>query len=237
VVVPRHIVPGVIDEPVAVDIRSFGVRTPPCTSEDPTYGIIGLFHLLPPALAWLWRLVAPRGYANPSIIDTEELTSEGVGSFWPFSTGRRVTQANLLLEQFETYTNMRHVLCPNQHIGSWRVGFMPQWIAREYLARRGVARFKSDQLRTARCALLGYTLRHLQVEGRLIPEELLRVDTQPEVGEEAYEQGARILRDFFMQCLADFLRPDLAPLGREIITCCMDNGTVEQYQSLIPSPP
>ncbi len=27
----------------------------------------------------------------------------------------------------------------------------------------------------------------------------------------------------------------LAPLGREIITCCMDNGTIEQYESLIPS--
>jgi hypothetical protein len=118
VVVPRHIVPGIIDEPVAVDIRSFGVRTPPCTREEPNYGIIGLFHLLPPALAWLWRLVAPRGYANPSIIETEGLTSEGVGSFWPFSTGRKVIQANLLLEQFETYTSMRHVLCPNQHIGS-----------------------------------------------------------------------------------------------------------------------
>ena len=36
-------------------------------------------------------------------------------------------------------------------------------------------------------------------------------------------------------CLAEFLEPDLAPLGREIITCCMDDGTIEQYESLIPS--
>jgi len=52
VVVPRSIFPNIINEPVQIDIRSFGVRTPPCTEEHPTYGIIGLFHLLPPALAW-----------------------------------------------------------------------------------------------------------------------------------------------------------------------------------------
>lgn len=234
VILPRRIVPGVINEPVAVDIRSFGVRTPPCTRQDPTYGIIGLFHFLPPALAWLWRLVAPRGHANPSIVKTEGMSSEGVGSFWPFVTGQKVPQANLLLEQFQKHTDMRYILCPNQHVGAWRVGFMPQWIAREYLARRGVARFRPEQLRPARCALLGYTLSHLQVEGRLIPEVFLRVDTQPEVGEDAYDQGASMLRNFFLKCLSEFLKPSLSPLGREIITCCMDNGTIEQYESLIP---
>ena len=47
------------------------------------------------------RLVAPRGYNNPSITDTEGMSSEGVGSFWPFSTGRRVTPTNLLLRQIQ----------------------------------------------------------------------------------------------------------------------------------------
>jgi hypothetical protein len=74
--------------PVEVDVRSFGVRTPACTKENPSYGILGLFHILPPALAWLWRLVAPRGFNNPSIIDSIEMTSEGVGSYWPFATGK-----------------------------------------------------------------------------------------------------------------------------------------------------
>ena len=60
VVMPRRLVPDVVNEPVSVDIRSFGIRTPLCTRERPTYGIVGLFHVLPPALAWLWRLVAPR---------------------------------------------------------------------------------------------------------------------------------------------------------------------------------
>ncbi|MEL6796993.1 MAG: DUF4914 family protein, partial [Planctomycetota bacterium] len=133
VVVPRAAVPGVVDGSVTVDVRSIGVRTPPCTAEKPTYGILGLFHVLPPTLAWVWRLVAPRGHANPSIVDTEGLSSEGVGSYWPFATGRRVDQANILLEQMMSTTDTLFTLVPNQHIGCWATSFMPQWIMREYL--------------------------------------------------------------------------------------------------------
>jgi len=227
--------PGVIDEPVTVDIRSFGVRTPPCSRSAPTYGIIGLFHLLPPSLAWLWRLVSPRGHDNPSIVETEGMGTEGVGGYWPFTPGRRVRQANLLLEQFARCTQMRYILCPNQYIGTWRVGFMPQWIAREYLARRGVASFRPDQMRPARCSLLGYTVSQLHVEGRGIPRDLLQVEAQPDVGESAYDQGAQILQEFFHSCLTTFLEPDLAPLGRKIIECCLSNGTTQDYESLLPS--
>ncbi|MEJ5200712.1 MAG: DUF4914 family protein [Anaerolineales bacterium] len=234
VVVPRRIIPNIVNDPVEVDIRSFGVRTPPCTKEQPSYGIIGLFHILPPALAWLWRLVAPRGHDNPSIVDTDSLSSEGVGSYWPFATGRRVTQANLLLEQFVKYKRTRHILIPNQYIGAWKVGFMPEWIAREYLARRGSARFKSDQLRQSRCPLLGYTLHQLHVEGSLIARWFLQVNTQPEVGDAAYDQGAELLYGFFRNQLGTFLEDDLNPLGRKIIECCLDGGTLTDYESLIP---
>ncbi len=82
VILPRRLIPKAIDNPVEVDIRSFGVRTPACTKENPSYGILGVFHILPPALAWLWRLVAPRGFNNPSIIDSIEMTSEGVAHYW-----------------------------------------------------------------------------------------------------------------------------------------------------------
>ncbi|GIK37281.1 MAG: DUF4914 domain-containing protein [Chloroflexota bacterium] len=235
VIIPRRIIPGIVNEPVTVDIRSFGVRTPPCTSERPTYGIIGLFHLLPPALAWLWRLAAPRGHANPSIVETEGMSSEGVGSYWPFATGRRVDQANLLLKQFQENTRMRYIICPNQYVGAWQVGFIPQWIAREYLARRGSARFKAEQIRPARCALLGYALHQLQVEGRMVARWFLQVDTQPEVGELAYDQGAEILYGFFRNCLTDFYEPNLEPLGRKIIECCLDGGQVHDYESLMPT--
>ena len=232
VVLPRRIVPGIHNGPVVVDIRSFGVRTPPCTRERPTYGILGLFHILPPALAWLWRLTAPRGHANPSITDTAGMTSEGVGSYWPFATGRRVDQANLLYHQMLRTTDTLFILCPNQHIGAWRVGFMPQWIAREYLARRGSAPFRPEQLRPARCSLLGYSLRSFQVEGTPIGPWFRRVESQPEVGEEAYDAGAGQLKRFFAEQLALFDDPDLVPMGRKIIEHCLKGATVDDYVAL-----
>jgi len=83
-----------------------------------------MLQVLNPALAWLWRLVAPRGHANPSIQDVAGMQSEGVGSYWAFCTGRRVDQANLLLKQIVETPDTRYVLIPNQHIGAWKVGFM-----------------------------------------------------------------------------------------------------------------
>jgi hypothetical protein len=234
VIVPRSLVPGVVSGPVDVDIRSFGVRCPPCTRDNPTYGIVGLFHVLPPALAWLWRLVAPRGHANPSIVQSEGMSSEGVGSYWPFATGRRVDQANLLLRQIVDHPAVRYVLVPNQHVGAWETGFMPQWITREYLARRGGARFTAAELKSSRCPLLGYTPNKIEVEGRTIGSWFFEVDLQPEVGAAAYDRGAEILGEFFARELAAFRQPDLMPLGREIIDCCLRGGTLEDYEKLIP---
>lgn len=235
VVIPREIFPNIVKDEVSVDIRSFGVRTPPCTKEHPSYGIIGLFHILPPALAWLWRLVAPRGHANPSVVETQGMGSEGVGSYWPFATGRKVDQANLLLQQFTTHLHTRYILCPNQHVGVWRVSFMPQWVAREYLARRGTAKFKPDQLLPARCSLLGYTLSQLLVEGRQVPTWLLHVEHQLEVGEAAYDEGAKILHQFFDEHLVEFLEErDLLPLGKRIIQICLQRGSLQDYEACIP---
>lgn len=235
VIIPREIVDNVVIGPVDVDIRSFGVRCPPCTRENPTFGIIGLFHKLPPALAWLWRLVAPRGHANPSIIQTEGMSSEGVGSYWPFATGRMVDQANLLLRQIVDTPGVKYILIPNQHIGAWETGFMPQWIVREYLARRGGADF-GDRLQPSRCPLLGSNLTSIVVEGRTVGAWFFEVDKQPEVGEEAYDAGAKILTEFFHKELKNFASPDLDPLGKQIIDCCFSNGTLEDYKKLISHP-
>lgn len=234
VIMPRRFVPNVVDEPVEIDIRSFGIRTPSCTKQKPSYGIIGFFHILPPALAWLWRLVAPRGHDNPSITDTEGMTSEGVGSYWPFATGKQVTQANLLLNQIADTSNTRFILIPNQHVGVYKVGFMPQWIAREYLARRGSARFRPEQLVESRCPLLGFALDSLKVDGTFLPKGLLQVNHQPEVGNEGYEAGARILANFFKRELEKFVTPELDPLGKKIIECCMSDGKLNDYLELIP---
>jgi len=234
VVLPRHIVPGVISRPVTVDVRNFGVRMPPCTAEKPSYGIAGLFHILPPALAWLWRLVSPRGYANPSITSGGDMESEGAGSYWPFATGKRVRHANLLLEQIVNTPRVRYTLTPNQHIGAWKVGFKPQLLMREYLTRRGNAKLRHDQYQPARCPLLGYELNYLTIEGSRIPTRFLKVYRQTEIGEEGYDAGSIILRNFFRKELQAFLEPDLLPLGRKIINACLDDCSVEEYAKILP---
>lgn len=234
VIMPRRFVPGIVHEPVEIDVRSFGVRTPPCTREEPTYGIMGMFHVIPPALGWLWRLVAPRGHDNPSIVDTEGMSSEGVGSYWPFATGKLVEHANLLLEQIINTPGTRYILIPNQYIGAYKFGFMTQWVAREYLARRGSAKFRAEQLTPARCSLLGYALESLKVDGSFLPKSFLQVHRQPEVGKQGYDAGTKILSDFFKKELQKFLTPDLNPLGKKIIECCLNDGSVDDYIELIP---
>ena len=233
-ILPRRLIKNRVDKPVEVDVRSFGVRTPPTTRKEPNYGIIGMMQILPPALAWLWRLVAPRGHANPSIASSDGMASEGVGSYWPFMTGKYVRQANLLLNQITECKNTRYVLFPNQHIGYYKVGFMPEWLSREYIARRGSASFKADQLIPAREPLLGYCLDSLKVDGQYIRKTFLQPELQSDLGTDGYDAGAKILSDFFKKELQKYLQPDLDPLGKQIIETCLNDGTVEDYINLIP---
>jgi hypothetical protein len=234
-IMPRHLMPGVISEPIEVDVRSFGVRTPICTKEKPTYGIVGMVHVLPASLAWIWRLVAPRGHDNPSIVTQDAgMSAEGVGSYWPFATGLKVDQANLLLEQILDTPRTRYVLIPNQNIGAYKVGFKPQWVVREYLARWGSAKFRPDQIVESRCPLLGYSLRRLKINDTVLPKGLLQTELQPEVGIEGYDAGAKILTDFFKEELKAFLVPELHPRGREIIECFLNDGSIEDFVNLTP---
>jgi hypothetical protein len=224
--------------PRAVDVRSFGVRCPATHRDSQLYGILAMLHVLSPALAWLWRLVAPRGHGNPSIQaqKSKEMQSEGVGSYWAFATGRRVDQANLLLRQIVDTPETRYVLIPNQHIGAWKVGFMAEWIAREYLARRGSAKFGREQVDEATFPLLGYIPKQLKIEGSMIPRVFLRVEEQLQGGMDVYEEGARQWRDFFAGELRQFLVPDMDPLGQRIIEACLDGAHQEDYRKLIPHP-
>lgn len=234
VIIPRKSVSNVVNRPVSVDIRSFGIRTPACSRENPSYGIIGLFHILPPALAWLWRLVAPRGHNNPSIVSSGGMESEGVGSYWPFATGKRVPQANMLLKQIIDTPRTTFTLVPNQNIGVWQVGFKPQLLMREYLTRRGAAQLRTDQYQAARCPLLGYELNYLTLEGSKIPSRFLKVYNQPEVGLDGYDAGAEILTDFFKAELQKYLKEDLLHTGKRIIDACLSGASIEDYNEIIP---
>lgn len=238
VILPRNLIADIASGARPVDVRSFGVRCPPTHRDSQLYGILAMMHVLSPALAWLWRLVAPRGHANPSIqaSKSKDMQSEGVGSYWAFATGRRVDQANLLLRQIVDTPETRYVLIPNQHIGAWKVGFMAEWIAREYLARRGSAKFGREQVDEAICPLLGYIPQQLRIEGTLIPRVFLRVEEQIQGGMDVYQEGARQWREFFAKELKQFLVPDLDPLGRTIIEACLDDAHQEDYRRLIPHP-
>ncbi len=233
IVMPRHFVRGTVEGPVEVDVRSFGVRTPPCTSEQPNYGIIGILHILPPALAWLWRLVAPRGHSNPSITNTSGLSSEGVGSYWPFATGTIARHANILLDQIKATPRTRYTLIPNQYIGAYHVGFKAEWIAREYMARRGGVRYREEQLKPARCPLLGYPVPKLRINGQRIPKGLLTVHDQVEVGNAGYDAGAKILTDFFRSELEGYLDRKLSDDARRIVEAFFDDASVADYESLV----
>jgi hypothetical protein len=235
VILPRDIVPGILNKPVSVDVRSFGVRTPPCSMESPSYGILGLFHILPPALAWLWRLVSPRGHANPSIVSSGGMESEGVGSYWPFATGKMVQHANMLLDQIVATNKVRYVLTPNQYVGVWHVGFKPQLLMREYLTRRGNAYLREDQYQPARGTLLGYEMNYLTIEGNKIPSRFLKVYRQNEVGEKGYDEGYRILVEFFKNEVRKYDQEGISPLGKKIIDACLNDATIEDYAALIES--
>jgi len=236
-IMPREFMKNHVNGAVEVDVRSFGIRQPPSTRENPNYGIAGIFHVLPPALAWLWRLAAPRGFANPSINDTSQankMSSEGVGSYWAFATGKMVDQANLILDQIIKTPSTRYILIPNQHIGAYKVGFAGEWVSREFLARRGGAKFRQESLVPSRCGLLGYSPETIKIDGTYIPKGFMQTNLQPEVGNDGYDAGAKIITEFFKSECQKFLVPELNPLGRKIIEACLNDATAEGYFDLIP---
>ncbi|MBR0400506.1 MAG: DUF4914 family protein, partial [Mogibacterium sp.] len=241
VIIPREMIDDIIpgDEALEVDIRSFGVRMPPSTRKDPNYGIMGFVQIVPPALAWLWRLVSPRGFKNPSIAESSPgsgLSAEGVGSYWPFATGLKVTQANMLLHQIIDTPNTLNILVPNQHIGAYEIGFKAEWITREYLARRS-GTVKAAHLVEARCPLFGYSLDEMKIDGQSIRRTFLRPELQSKLGEDGYDECSKILTDFFKEELKQFMVPELDPLGQKIIELCLNDAPVSEYEKLTPINP
>ena len=238
VIIPRDMIDGIVpgNQPQEVNVRSFGVRMPPSTVMEPNYGVMGMVQFVPVSLAWLWRLVCPRGFKNPSIADANAgsgLKAEGVGSYWPFCTGKKITQANLLLHQMLACPNTLNILIPNQHIGAYRIGFMGEWLTREYLARRnGVVRMK--HLVPARCPVFGYSLDEMKIDGQYVRRTFLRPEYQSKLGFEGYDAGAKILTDFIKEQTKEFLTDDLDPLGKQIIELCLEDAPLEKYLELTP---
>ncbi len=238
VIIPRDMIDNIIpgNEPQEVNVRSFGVRMPPSTRMAPNYGVMGMLQVVPVSIAWVWRLIAPRGFKNPSIADTSAgsgLKAEGVGSYWPFATGMKVTQANLLLQQMLACPNTLNILLPNQYIGAYQVGFMGEWISREYLSRRG-GTVRRKHLVPSRCPLFGYSLDEMKLDGQYIRQTFLRPELQSWLGFEGFDAGAKIITDFFKEQLQQFMTDELDPLGRQIIDLVMRDAPLDDYLALTP---
>ena len=84
-------------------------------------------------------------YEVITIVSDGSMQSEGVGSYWPFATGKKVDHANMLITQIIDTPRTTFTLVPNQNIGAWKVGFKPQLLMREYMTRRGAAQLRKDQ--------------------------------------------------------------------------------------------
>ena len=72
------------------------------------------------------------------------------------------------------------------------------------------------------------------MDGEVIPAGLLQVGKQPRVGQAAYDEGAKMLTDFFKEQLKQFDTPDLLPLGHDIIQAVLNDEDVEKFYDLIP---
>ncbi len=164
------------------------------------------------------------------------MTSEGVGSYWPFATGRRVDQANLLLRQILETPKTRFVLTPNQHVGAWRVGFMPQWLSREYLLRAGRGPIPSRATHAGPVSAVG--LRPFLHADRGDTDSALASGGQSAGGGRRgrLRHRAQMLWDFFCRELRPLAtHPELLPEGRDIINCCLNRGTLADFESVLVS--
>jgi len=119
--------------------------------------------------------------------------------------------------------------------GAYKVGFYPQWIVREYISRNEGATFDPSQMVESPCVLLGHTLNYLELDQEEIPSYLLDVRLQPEVGEKGFTEGAKLLTEFFKKELEQYLTPELNPIGRRIIECFCNDGTIEELDQCFTS--
>ena len=74
----------------------------------------------------------------------------------------------------------------------------------------------------------------MKLDGQYVRQTFLRPETQSKLGIDGYDAGAKILTDFFKDQIKQYLTDDLDPLGKEIIDCCLHDGTLDDYLALTP---
>ncbi|MDD2941971.1 MAG: DUF4914 family protein [bacterium] len=238
VVIPRSEIPGIVNGQQKVRILSWGLRQPPCSRDKPSFGVFGLGHLMLPAQMILHQLVALRGYANPSIekegsSEAAALVPELASSSYPFSPGTLVEAANMTGRIVTKARNARLVVLPNQHSGSYETDFGGLWVMRHWLCQKANGALNLEEhIRPARHPLLGYTFRNVRIRDHQVPEHLLRINRQSDVGDDGYDNGAAILSNAYKDILKDYLKPGLDKHIRHVIEACLGDASHEEYKNL-----
>lgn len=228
VVVPKGIIAKSLNKEVSVDVRLLGVPTTTCNDNYKGSGVLGFAHLLPPALAWLWRLVCPMSCANGKLV------SGGLLGMTNFVTDNHFTIANRLLKEIKKRDKISYLLTPSGYIGAWNIGYMPQLLMREYISRRGNCNFSEDQFQPAMNSLFGFEMYQMTLEGIRIPSKLLLPYKQDNMSIETYEDGINDYYIIFKEILSSYLSDALDPLGIKIIETFLSEGTIEDFIDLIP---
>ena len=175
----------------------------------------------------------PRGFNNPSINGRLRPWSARVGFLWPFATGKRVAQANLLLEQIINCSGTRYVLIPNQHIGV-EGGLRGGVDLPRVSGGRGGVNMKMDRLVPARCPL-PLRLKEMKVDGQQISSKFLRPETQETLGEAGYDKGAKILTTSSARELAVYDVGGAPPRGQaDPGVLFKRGGSIQDYCDIIP---
>ena len=154
-----------------------------------------------------------------------------IGEF--FAVKSPIRRSFLYIHQMLNTQNTLNILIPNQHIGAYQVGFMGEWLVREYLARRnGIVRMK--HLVPARCPLFGYSLEEMKIDGQYVRRTFLRPEYQSKLGFEGYDAGAKILTDFIKEQVQQFMTEDLDPVGKQILELVLRDAPLEDYLAITP---
>ena len=143
------------------------------------------------------------------------MSSEGVGSYWPFVSGLRMVQVNARWISFTpsvacvTSSARTSTSAPGKLV-STRSGLRAR-----YLARRGSSRFQPNQIRPARCSLLGYAMHQIQVEGPILHAGSCRSIPSPKSARPLITRVQNILT-FFHACLKEYLVAPFFPWGARL---------------------
>ena len=116
--------------------------------------------------------------------------------------------------------------------GELAVGILQHFLD-EYL-KEHAGEIKAKHLTPARCPLFGYALVDMKLDGQYVRQTFLRPETQSKLGTKGYDAGAKILTYFFKSEIRQYPTQELDELGRSIIECCLNDGTLDDYLKLTP---